>query len=261
MKTRLVCNILRSPLARSMCFVLFITTFTSWCLAFPVSYDDSLSLAKKDEVKTMIGESQESVIRKLRLPDQWVSQGDRQFMTYSAASSSQVVVIFFLTPLLIPGGGVFRDSTLHCYGIEIDSNNMVKNYKIGSSNQSCRNLLTNDWELPNLEIRAMRNIPTQSVYARTNHYGFLEESGFINSLYQFKEGDLISMTTNKEITIASTKVTSLKIAVVESDSTKIKGRLSGFLSYVDETMENEVGSIIEIMREDVENIWIEEIRP
>ena len=163
-------------------------------------------------------------------------------MTYSLTSTANGLAIIYGIP--IPFGELYSHEarTLHCYGMVIDSNNTVKDYRKaattrGDHNYSCRNVLTNDWELPNLEIRVMRNIPAQS---------------------QFKEGDLISMTTNKEITIASTKITSLKIAVVESDNTKIKGRLSGFLSAVDEAMENEIGSTVEIMRVDVENIWIED---
>jgi hypothetical protein len=254
-----------------MCFVLLITTFTSGCLAFPVPNNDSRSLTKKDEVKTLVGESQESVIRKLGLPDQWVSQGERQFMTYSVSTwGIKRLWIIFLIPVGVFDGGW----TLHCYRLEIDSNNMVKDHKIDSTarhaqHPNCQHLLTNDWEIPNLEIHAMRHIPAKSVYPRTDDDGFLEtpyrgkvtNNDSIDSLYQFKEGDLISMTTNKEITIASTKVTSFKIAVVESDNTKIKGRLSGFLSDVDETMENEIGSTVEIMRADIEDIWIEEIRP
>jgi hypothetical protein len=160
-------------------------------------------------------------------------------MTYSVASSGKkgLEVIYFI-PV---GVGHYPGTTLHCYRFEIDSNNMVKNYKINSSagddrNQSCRKVLKNDWELPDLEIRAMQKLSAQS---------------------EFIEGDLISMTTDKEITIASTKVTSLKMVVVESDITKITGRLSGFLSYVDEAMENEIGSIVEIMRVDIEDIWFE----
>jgi hypothetical protein len=269
-----------------MCFVLFITTFTSGCLAFPVPGNDSESLAKKDEVKTLIGESQESVIRKLGLPDQWESQGTRQFMTYSLGSPSKLVMTVYLFPVGVFDGGW----TIHCYRLEIDSNNMVKDYKIGSKVRGygrdaiCQHALTNDWELPNIEIHAMRKIPTIMISSqpRTNQSGFLDtpyrgaanngfletpyrgkvtNNGSINSLFQFKEGDLISMTTNKGITIVSTKVTSLKIAVVESDNTKIRGRLSGFLGYVDETMENGIGSTVDIMRVDIENIWIEEIRP
>jgi hypothetical protein len=121
---------------------------------------------------------------------------------------------------------------------------MVKNYKTGSTARrgryhNCRDLFGNAWELPNLEIRVMINVLAQT---------------------QFEEGDLIGMTTKKGITIASTKVTSLKITVVESDTTRIKGRVSGFLGGVDETMEDEVGSMVEIMREDIKNIWIETIR-
>ena len=270
MKTILVSNILQSPLAQSIYLVLLITTFTSGCLLFPFPHNDSRSLAKKDEVKTLVGESQESVIRKLGLPDQWVSQGERQFMTYTAGSPAKNIVTIALVPVLV----IDRGSTLHCYRLEIDSNNMVKDYKIDSTarlhqHPNCQHLFTNNWELPNLEIHAMRHIPEKSVDPRTDDYGFIEtpyrgkvtNSGSIDSLFQFKEGDLIIMTTNKEITIASTKVTSFKIAVVESDNTKIKGRLNGFLSDVDEATENEIGSIVEIMRVDVENIWIEEIRP
>jgi len=162
-------------------------------------------------------------------------------MTYSLTSTANGLAIFYGIP--IPYGELYSHEarTLHCYRVEIDSNNMVKNYRTGSSAaggiyNSCQKLLTNDWKLPDLAIHNMLNRSAQS---------------------QFDPGDLISMTTDKEITIASTKVTSLKMAVVESDSTKIAGRLSGFLGHVDEKMENKIGSVVEIMRVDIENIWFE----
>ena len=195
-------------------------------------------------------------------------------MTYSLTSwGIKMIPVLWGFPL---GFYDAAGTSLHCYRIEIDSNSMVQNYKKDSSARNnqykgCVTVFKNEWELPDLEIRAMRNIPTIMVSSktRTNRYGDLEtpyrdkvtNNDSMDSLYRFKEGDLIIMTTNKGITIASTQVTSLKIAVVESDSTKIKGRLSGFLSDVDETMENEIGSTVEIMRVDIENIWIEEIRP
>jgi hypothetical protein len=79
------------------------------------------------------------------------------------------------------------------------------------------------------------------------------------SLY---EGDLISITTNKGIAISSKIVTSLKIAVVESDTTKIKGGVVAFYiddegdGDIDETMEFHRDSMVEIMRADINNIWI-----
>ena len=161
-------------------------------------------------------------------------------MTYSLTSTANGLAIIYGIP--IPYGELYSHEakTLHCYGMVIDSNNTVKDYRKAATTRrdaySCRNVLNNDWELPDLGIRAMQKISAQS---------------------EFIEGDLIIMTTNKEITIASTKVTSLKMAVVESDSTKIAGRLSGFLGHVDEKMENKIGSVVEIMRVDIENIWFE----
>jgi hypothetical protein len=217
MKTRLLRNLPTSLPTWTIYCILISTIFVSGCLAFPISTYDSETLAKKDALKTLDGESQEDVISKLGIPDQWVSQGEREFMTYSAREYEKWALLMFFIPVGERRGAMY----LQCYRLEIDSNNMVKDYKIDTTarhaqDPNCQHLLTNDWELPNQEIRAMRNTSAR---------------------WQFKEGDLISMTTNKAVTIASTKTTSLKIAVVESDSTKIKGRLSGFLSYVDETME------------------------
>ena len=275
MKTRMIGNILWSPLARSMCFVLLISTFTSGC-AVPISSNNYESQVKKDEFYILVGESQERVIRKLGSPDNWMIQGTRQFMIYSSSTSQVTVVGIYL---FVPMASKDTKRVKHCYRIEIGKNNIVKDYKIDSQARysgasyplnspfSCQSILTNDWELPDLEIRTMRNISAQLVYpgfletpyrAVTN--GEVTNDGSVDSRDQFRKGDLISMTTNKEITIASTKVTSLKIVVTESDNTKITGRLSGFLGYVDEAMENEIGSIIEIMRSDIEYVWVEEIR-
>lgn len=114
---------------------MLISAFISGCFVAPISRNDVESKNNKTLVKTLIGESQESIIATLGLPEKILADGERRFMFYSDRSRSKgVPFLFFLPlPMVIDAGEV-----LHCFRLELDSNNLVKDYDIKSTTRSAQ---------------------------------------------------------------------------------------------------------------------------
>lgn len=106
---------------------LLISAFVLGCVVIPISGESNRSITIENIVSTLPGESPESVIAKLGLPDQWLSKEERQFMIYSTRSTSSVVGWYWNAPFWVED---HSNSTLHCYKIEIGSDNVVHDYDI-----------------------------------------------------------------------------------------------------------------------------------
>jgi hypothetical protein len=80
-------------------------------------------------VQSFIGEKSGNVIRELGLPNELLSDGDKQFMVYSAKSADTEFLMIIWLPVMAmrqPG------NTLHCLRFELDSDNVVKEYRLES---------------------------------------------------------------------------------------------------------------------------------
>jgi hypothetical protein len=135
---------------------IIVSALISGCIGFQVAKDDKITDYQKDIAKSLIGESKENLIKKIGLPRQTISEGERQFLIFPHTSSSYGVATFFGIPFYIDPE--FKGETLHCLRIELDSNDRVKDYHFKSTalpfrkEHYCRGLFWNEEESPRIDL-------------------------------------------------------------------------------------------------------------
>jgi hypothetical protein len=109
--------------------LLLLTGLLTGCWTLHIKDETPETLGNIDLLQSFIGQKSESVVRELGLPDELLSDGDKQFMVYSARSSDTGFLVFIWLPVW-----AMRDSdnVLHCLRIELDSDNLVKEYRVKS---------------------------------------------------------------------------------------------------------------------------------
>jgi len=109
--------------------LLLLTGLLTGCWTLHIKDETPETLGNIDLLQSFIGQKSESVVRELGLPDELLSDGDKQFMVYSARSSDTGFLVFIWLPVW-----AMRDSdnVLHCLRIELDSDNLVKEYLVKS---------------------------------------------------------------------------------------------------------------------------------
>jgi hypothetical protein len=103
----------------------------SGCYSIPISQDDYTTETRKDLAKSLIGESRESVVEKIGVPNQILTDGMQQYMLYEHQSSAKMLGMMVYIPI------VYADSqnhkTLHCLKIDLDANLLVVDYEFDST--------------------------------------------------------------------------------------------------------------------------------
>jgi hypothetical protein len=103
-------------------------------LVYPVSFsrDDHKTETRKDLAESLIGESQKSVIEKIGLPNQLLTDRDQKYMIYEHQSTANEKLMLFF---ILPAGYLESDDndTLHCLKIDLDANNLVVDYQFKST--------------------------------------------------------------------------------------------------------------------------------
>jgi len=109
--------------------LLLLTGFISGCWLTHVKDEAPGSLGNIDLLQSFIGQKSESVIRELGMPNDLLSDGNNQFMIYSARSPDTEFLMIIWVPVMAR-----RDpaNTLHCLRFELDSDNVVKEYRLKS---------------------------------------------------------------------------------------------------------------------------------
>ena len=92
--------------------LLLLSGVLSGCWNLGIKGEAPGSLGNIDLLQSFIGQESESVIRELGIPDELLSDGDKQFMVYSAWSSgSDIVMVIWIPVWAIHDEG---KHTLHC---------------------------------------------------------------------------------------------------------------------------------------------------
>jgi hypothetical protein len=123
------------------------------CVYWVTAEDPPEMFTNHDLLWPMIGQKQESVVRKLGSPNEGSFQdGDKLFMVYSDRGVSTSYLIF-----LFPGGGgpLADNELLSCLRIELDSDYLVKGYQVKSKffgrDLKCPNMFWSEEELTNFQ--------------------------------------------------------------------------------------------------------------
>ena len=142
--------------------LLLLTGLLSGCWGVHVKGETPESLGSIDLLDSFIGEKSESVVRELGLPRELLSDGEKQFMLYQATSDETTILMVTWVPVW-----AFDDieNTAHCLRIELDSDNVVKDYRLESRvietlvltfevnlTSNCREVFWNEKELEKLQI-------------------------------------------------------------------------------------------------------------
>ena len=134
--------------------LLLLVSFISGCWYAHIG-EDPESLGNIDLLQSFIGQESESVVREFGLPDEFLSDGDQRFMLYSASSSDTNIAFIVVFPY------VGNSKTLHCLRFELDSDNVVKEYRLNSgapylfeSFSSCREAFWSRKERENLKTKS-----------------------------------------------------------------------------------------------------------
>jgi TPR repeat protein len=117
---------------RQILKLLLLTGFVSGCWFIHTKDEAPGSLGDIDLLQSFIGQKSESVVRELGLPNELLSDGDKQFMVYSAKSSDTSFLMIIWVPVVNVGAMEDSDNTLHCLRFELDSDNVVKEYRVKS---------------------------------------------------------------------------------------------------------------------------------
>ncbi|MDH3636145.1 MAG: hypothetical protein OES20_15710 [Gammaproteobacteria bacterium] len=135
----------------------------SGCWTLGVSKDAAPGqIGDTDLLDSLIGQKRENVIRELGLPGELLSDGDKQFMMYSARGTGTDMLMIVWIPIPV---ATASSDILHCLRIELDSDNLVKDHRIKSKavdmlvlfndvelNSNCREVFWSKRELKKLEI-------------------------------------------------------------------------------------------------------------
>ena len=81
------------------CIVLL--TCISGCLPLKFPREDIISETQKEKAKSLIGESQESVIEKIGFPNQILTDGKHQYMIYEHLATSVNMMLIIVVPAII----------------------------------------------------------------------------------------------------------------------------------------------------------------
>jgi len=146
--------------------LLLLTSFLSGCWVLTVKDEAPGPLGNTDLLDSFIGQESESVVRKLGLPDEFLSDGDKHFMVYSATSAGTNLLMVLYIPAW---ADTEWENVIHCLRFELDSDNFVRDYQVKSkqmqagfvfytSTQSidlksnCREVFWNKEEITNLRM-------------------------------------------------------------------------------------------------------------
>ena len=135
--------------------LLLLTGFLSGCVFWHTA-DPPEIFSNTDLLESLIGQKSESVIRKLGLPNEFLLDGDKQFMIYFAFTS------WTRHGLMLDPYGPYQSSegegaALYCLRIQLDSDGFVVKYPLVKSRTShpiknCRNVFWSKEELLDLEV-------------------------------------------------------------------------------------------------------------
>jgi len=98
-----------------------------------------------DDGGSFVGQKSESIVKELGLPNELLSDGDKQFMVYSAKSDDEYLLV-----ILWPAGEV-DIPTLHCLRFELDTDDVVKKYRHRSVRARRKNISWGPWEYVDID--------------------------------------------------------------------------------------------------------------
>lgn len=125
---------------RKILKLLLLTGFLSGCWTIHIEDEAPGSLGNIDLLQSFVDQKSENVVRELGLPNELLLDGDKQFMVYSARSSDTAFLMIIWVPVW---AGESPDNILHCLRVELDSDNLVKEYRVKSKVMS-RLILASD---------------------------------------------------------------------------------------------------------------------
>jgi hypothetical protein len=111
------------------CIILSI--YISGCYSISIAQDDYTTETRKDLAKSLIGESRQSVVEKIGLPNQILTDGIQQYMIYEHQSSAKVLDMLLYYPIYYSDSQ--NHKTLHCLKIDLDTNLLVVDYEFDST--------------------------------------------------------------------------------------------------------------------------------
>jgi len=153
--------------------LLLLTGFISGCWLTHIKDEAPGSLGNIELLQSFIGQKSESVVRELGLPNDLLSDGDKQFMVYSARSPDTEFLMLIWVPVMAR-----RESsnTLHCLRFELNSDDVVKEYRLESRvmrtmvmfadielNSSCREVFWSKQERENLKTETIFRATWQDI--------------------------------------------------------------------------------------------------
>jgi len=111
--------------------LLLLTGLLSGCWNLGIKGEAPGSRGNIDLLQSFIGQESESVIREFGLPDELLSDGDKQFMVYSAKSTDTNLIMVLWIPIPVWAINDW-ENTIHCLRFELDSDYLVKEYRLKS---------------------------------------------------------------------------------------------------------------------------------
>jgi hypothetical protein len=109
--------------------LLLLSGFLSGCWLTHIKDEAPGSHGNIDLLQSFVGQKSENVVRELGLPNELLSDGDKQFMVYSVRSPDTTFLMIIWIPVW---AGTNKENTLHCLRFELDSDNFVKEYRLES---------------------------------------------------------------------------------------------------------------------------------
>lgn len=121
----------RSPQMRILLAIVItvVISVLSGCSGFTIPGKVPDPLGDGALLDSLIGKKRTHVYKRLGEPENELTDGNRHFILYSAKSDGVVVGFWLYVPIVVVPGD---QDAIHCLLIELDSENVVKRYKIES---------------------------------------------------------------------------------------------------------------------------------
>ncbi len=113
----------------SICF-LFASAILSGCWVATSAPRSTLPYKTIKTLDRLIGESSKYIVREMGLPDQKITDGNREYLMYHKTSSGGNFLFVGWMPVPLGGAGLGR--MIHCVRFELDSSNYAKEYQVKS---------------------------------------------------------------------------------------------------------------------------------
>ena len=142
------------------------------CSAFTMPVKPPGVMADTAQLDSLIGQNRQVAYEKLGLPIEEYSKNGTHYLLYAAKTDAYGVLFFFYVPMW---ASKFENSAIHCLRVDVDSENIIKAYKVRSGGQrefmfivkypSCKAIFWSDKELQAIQRESVIHfVKNPSVY-------------------------------------------------------------------------------------------------